>query len=147
MQPSDFSNEPFTDFSRPEAQRAFEQALSKRASPEALEGLGMAAWWLDDAETVFEARERAYALYRRKKDDRAAARVAIAIADDYLYFRGEPAVSQGFYGRARDLLGKLRRVEEHGWLELGEGDLALSTGRDPSEARRFDHISTAANSS
>ena len=33
-------------------------------TPEAFEGLSWAAWWLDDAEAVFEAREHAYRLYK-----------------------------------------------------------------------------------
>ena len=37
-------------------------------TPGAFEGLSWAAWWLDDAETVFAARERAYRLYRERGD-------------------------------------------------------------------------------
>jgi hypothetical protein len=40
---------------------------------EALEGLGLAAWWLDD-EDALDARERAYRLYRERGDDRAGSR-------------------------------------------------------------------------
>ena len=47
-----------------EARDAFERALATRESPEALEGLGLAAWWLARAELVFDSRERAYRLYR-----------------------------------------------------------------------------------
>ena len=36
----------------------------------------MAAWWLDEAATTAEARERAYGLYRQADDWRAAARLA-----------------------------------------------------------------------
>jgi hypothetical protein len=36
--------------------------------PEALEGLGLAAWRLDDAAVTFDARERAYRLYRQDGD-------------------------------------------------------------------------------
>jgi uncharacterized protein HemY len=42
-----------------EARGHFEAALEERETPEALEGLGMAAQWLVDRETVFAARERA----------------------------------------------------------------------------------------
>ena len=48
-----------------EARLCFETALQDEETPEALEGLGMAAWWLDDAATIFNARERAYQLYRQ----------------------------------------------------------------------------------
>lgn len=42
------------------ARASFEQALAREETPEALEGLSWAAWWLDDAAEVFDARERAY---------------------------------------------------------------------------------------
>lgn len=45
------------------ARVAFTAALARGETPEALEGLGWTAWWLDDAETIFPARERAYQLY------------------------------------------------------------------------------------
>ena len=47
-----------------EARGLFEAALVEQETPEALEGLGLAAWWLDLAAVVFDARERAYRAYR-----------------------------------------------------------------------------------
>jgi hypothetical protein len=47
------------------ASASFAEALAREETPEALEGLSWAAWWLDDAEAVFDARERAYRLYLR----------------------------------------------------------------------------------
>jgi hypothetical protein len=38
-----------------EARAIFEQELEAGESAEALEGLSWAAWWLDEADTVFEA--------------------------------------------------------------------------------------------
>ena len=59
-----------------EAARAtFAAAAAGSGSAEAFEGLSWAAWWRDDAHAVFAARERAYALYRRRGDPAAAARV------------------------------------------------------------------------
>ena len=48
------------------ARGCFEAAPVEGESPEALEGLGTAAQWLVDRETVFVARERAYRLYRER---------------------------------------------------------------------------------
>jgi hypothetical protein len=45
-----------------EARGLFERALDGEETPDAWEGLSWAAWWLDDAEAVFGARECAYAL-------------------------------------------------------------------------------------
>jgi hypothetical protein len=55
-----------------EARAVFEAALAAEESPEALEGLGTAAWWLSDGPTVFDARSRAYKLYHERGDRRAA---------------------------------------------------------------------------
>jgi len=56
--------------------------------PEALEGIGIAQWWLDDADATLEARECAYRLYRAGGDRVGAARVASALAWDSLLFGG-----------------------------------------------------------
>jgi ATP/maltotriose-dependent transcriptional regulator MalT len=119
------------------ARHGFEAALAEGETPEGLEGLAMAAWWLDDAETVFTARERAFQLYRRRGDRRAAGRVAVALAQDYAYFRGATAIAAGWYRRARHLLAGMDPVPEHGWLKLGEGDLAVGVEHDPVKAREL----------
>jgi len=113
------------------AAAAFEAALRQTETPEALEALALAAWWLNDVERVLTAREQAYRLYRTQLDQRGAARLAIALAGDYLGFRGEPAVARGWQRRARQLLEGLGPVPEHGWLQIAEGDFALSVEGDP----------------
>jgi ATP/maltotriose-dependent transcriptional regulator MalT len=117
------------------ARTVFETALEQEESAQALEGLGLAAWWLDDAPTTFDARERAYRLYSAAGDRRSAARVATAIAWDYEAFRGEPAVANGWLRRAHRRLEGLEACPELGWLILREGELALRT--DTGEARRL----------
>ena len=116
-----------------EARAAFEQAVGADASPEALEGLAMAAWFLDDALVVFDARERAYAAFREAGRPIDAARVATALAWDYRIFRGEPAVSDGWLARARRLLEANEPTREQGWLALREASFALPG--DPTLAR------------
>jgi DNA-binding NarL/FixJ family response regulator len=116
------------------ARGAFEAALAAAESAEALEGLGAAAWWLDDGDTVFRVRERAYELYRRRAEHAAAARLATELAEDHLFFRGEPAVARGWLKRAQRLLDGLPLCAEHGWLALIEGDLAMSLDNDPTIA-------------
>src|SRR6187399_118099 len=63
-----------------EAKRAFDAALATEETGEALEGLGLAAWWLDLADIVFDSRERAYRAYRTRGESTAAARVATWMA-------------------------------------------------------------------
>jgi DNA-binding NarL/FixJ family response regulator len=119
-----------------EARDAFARALAFHESAEALEGLGLAAWWLDDADVVFDSRERAYRLYRDRDDRVAAARIAIWIAWDTWAFRGEHAVASGWLQRARRLLEAEGDVAERAWLELRESALALLDEGNPDRAHR-----------
>jgi tetratricopeptide (TPR) repeat protein len=118
------------------ARNAFEAVLRQRESPEALEGLGLAGWWLDLADVVFDARERAYRLYRDRGDRRGAARLAVWIAWDTWASRGEHAVASGWLQRTRTLLDGAGDVPERAWLELREGALALLDDGDPDRAHR-----------
>lgn len=108
-----------------DARRAFEQALAIQEDARALEGLGLAAWWLDGGATVFDARERAYRLYRECGDTRSAARVAVWLGWDYGAFRGESAVSRGWFGLARQLLSADTECPEYAWLSIREGVMVL----------------------
>lgn len=119
----------------PEAKRAFESVLvTDPDHAEALEGLGLAGWWLDLADVVFASRERAYRIYRERGNAPAAARVAVWIAWDYAAFRGEPAVASGWMQRAHQLLDALPDEPERAWLAVREGVFALMEGADPDRA-------------
>ena len=112
-----------------DARTLFRQALSAGERPEALEGLSWAAWWLDDAPTVFDARSRAYALFRRRGDARGAARMATWLAADELDFHGAWPVASGWLRRAHRLLDHLDPAKEHGWLAFHEGYVAYVEGK------------------
>lgn len=121
-----------------EARRAFATALGKHETAEALEGYAHASWWLDDASATIDARSRAYALLRRQGDDpRGAARVATALAGDFGSFRGQPAVAEGWLGRARRLLDGLEPSAEHAWLALREAETAVFYRQDTAAAREL----------
>ena len=107
-----------------EARARFEQAVCAEPTPEGFEGLSWAAWWLDDAEAVFDARERAYRLYEDAGDAADAARMATWLACDQLDFHGAFAVAAGWLGRAHRLLDPLEPGPEHGWLAFLEGFVA-----------------------
>jgi DNA-binding NarL/FixJ family response regulator len=112
-----------------EAREHFEAALQEHETAEALEGLGVAAQWLVDRETVFAVRERAYRLYRQRESARDAARLAIQLAWDYRMFRGEVAIATGWLQRANDLLSDVEPSSEHGWLALREASILLAEGQ------------------
>jgi DNA-binding NarL/FixJ family response regulator len=112
-----------------DARDLFARALVDGPQPGALEGLSWAAWWLDDADTVFEARGRAYGLYRAAGDRRGAARMATWLASDELDFHGAWPVASGWLRRAHRLLDPLPPAPEHGWLAFHEGYLAHAGGR------------------
>jgi LuxR family maltose regulon positive regulatory protein len=119
------------------ARLAFDASLEAGENPEALEGLGLAAWWLDLGDVVFDVRERAYRIYRERDDCRGAARVAVWLAWDTAAFRGEQAIANGWLQRARQLLEDRPDTTEHAWLALRSGIFALLDDGDPDAAERF----------
>ena len=110
------------------ARTAFQHALAEGETGKALEGLSWAAWWLDDADAVFDARERAYRAYRADGEAAAAARMATWLAADELDFRANGAVASGWLQRARRLLDALEPGPDHGWLAFHEGFVAHGSG-------------------
>ena len=116
------------------AEMQFRRAVAAEETPEALEGLSWAAWWLDDADSVFAARERAYRLYRQRPDPFGAARMATWLAVDQLDFRGAWAVANGWLQRAHRLLDPLPPGPEHGWLAFQEGYFAHAEGNTATAA-------------
>ena len=119
------------------AHQAYEAVLKLEERPDALEGLGLAAWWLDLADVVFDARERAYRGYRERGDSLSAARMAVWLAWDTAAFRGEQAVANGWLQRGRRLLEGLPDAPEHAWLAARAGIWALLDDGDPHEALRL----------
>jgi hypothetical protein len=116
-----------------EWKRARDLFAAAGESAEALEGLGSACWCPDDDGGTFDARERAYALYRERGDARGAGRMATWLAWDYDTFRGERAIANGWLQRARRLLDGVEPCAEQGWLALREASRVLAD--DPERAR------------
>ena len=121
----------------PVARTAFDASLQAAEDPEALEGLGLAAWWLDQSDVVFDVRERAYRIYRERGDHLGAARMAVWLAWDTSAFRGERAVANGWLQQARRLLEGRSDTVEHAWLALRSGIFALLDEGDPETAEQL----------
>jgi len=120
-----------------DARAQFTAALEAGESAGALEGLGLAAWWLDDGALTLDSRERAYRLYREADDAAGAARMAIWLSWDYLAFRAEFAVASGWLERARRLLEGRERTSEYGWLLVRDGEFEIFRRHDPRKAQEL----------
>jgi ATP/maltotriose-dependent transcriptional regulator MalT len=120
-----------------EARAHFERALESGETPEALDGLGIAARsQLDDA-TTFDAHERGYKLAREAGNHLLAARLAIDLVLDAAVFRG-PAELQGWLERAERLLKHVSEpTEELGIHTYMRASVALTIRHDPAEACRL----------
>jgi ATP/maltotriose-dependent transcriptional regulator MalT len=115
----------------------FAAALGQNETAAALEGLGWAAWWLNDVPVTFDARERAYRLYREDVDNRAAARMAVSLAADHFLRRGEYAVADGWFQRAHRLLDGIEPSPEHAMLAIWESYVAVIFHHDTATARQL----------
>lgn len=120
-----------------EARRFFEATLAQADLPEAHEGLGIAAYWLEDVPSVFESRERAYQLYRQRGDRLGAARLATLLGVSYMLYRDAEAISNGWLQRAHRLLEGIEPAFEHGLLSGMEGFIALQFRNDVTAVRRW----------
>jgi ATP/maltotriose-dependent transcriptional regulator MalT len=113
-----------------EARSAFSAALECAESPEAYEGLGIAARYELDGEAAIAAHEAGYRLARGRSEDEWAARLAIQLAYDAYVFRG-PAEAAGWAERARMLVeGKPPSVAS-AYVSYLKGYLALLADHDP----------------
>jgi tetratricopeptide (TPR) repeat protein len=103
---------------------------------EDLERLAEAAWWLSDGTVSLRARERAYRHYLRRGERRAAAWVALALAEDHFH-RLARSVGQGWLRRAERHLEGLPDVIERGWLYRLKFVVALEAERKADEAMEY----------
>src|SRR5690349_12302427 len=119
------------------ARDLYETLARETNSPESWAGLAEAAWLQQDSRLMIDARLTAYRVYRERGNDVAAARMAIALGNDFLDFRGDAAVANGWFKYARRLLEHLPPSEEHARLSVWEARLALIGRQDTAEGRRL----------
>ncbi|HUF35566.1 MAG TPA: serine/threonine-protein kinase, partial [Gemmatimonadales bacterium] len=100
---------------------------------EDLDRLAEAAWWVAEGQASVRAREQAYRRYVERGEHRAAAAVALALAEDHFH-RIAPSVGQAWLRRAARHLDGLAEVAEHGWLHRIRSQVAFDAGRNPHEA-------------
>jgi DNA-binding CsgD family transcriptional regulator len=119
------------------ARDLYEQLTRETNAPEAWAGLAEAAWLQQDSRLMIDARLAAYRLFRERGDDVPAARMAIALGNDFLDFRGDAAVANGWFKYARRLLKPLPTSAEHARLSVWEARLALIGRQDTAEGARL----------
>ena len=117
-----------------EARRAFEAALAVEESPDAYEGLGVAARYQWDLTTAVDAHERGYRLARQRDEPETAARLAGHLALD-AYGLGRIAEWNGWIERALSLTDGLERSEARALAMAMRAHVAMLVQNDPDEAR------------
>ena len=119
------------------AKADFEAALSEAPDdPRALDGLGLALFWLGDSRAARQARERAYVEHRRRGEARAAAAAAIFVSSDYRLSGENAAAARGWLARAERCLEGVGICSERGWIELEQAKSAPEPQVNERRARR-----------
>ncbi|MGE5729221.1 MAG: protein kinase domain-containing protein [Gemmatimonas sp.] len=120
-------------FERSDWHAAFDALSAAEAvgplSPEDLERLAEAAWWIGKSDECIKMRERVYALYVERGDAHRAAGVAIAVAEDYFHKLAR-SVAHGWLQRAERHLEGLPESVQHGWMARSKAMLALGEEKD-----------------
>jgi DNA-binding NarL/FixJ family response regulator len=117
-----------------EARGLFARALAAAETPDAYEGLGIAARYQLDSEAAFDAHERGYRLARSRGDADTAARLAIQLSYDAYAFRGR-AEASGWVERAAMLIDGHPPSVAGAFVPTLRAHLALAE-HDPEAARR-----------
>jgi DNA-binding NarL/FixJ family response regulator len=112
-----------------EARAAFAAALAEEETPEALDGMGVALWWLGETRASVAHTERAYAEFRRAGDSVPAAVAAMSLCVTWVSNFDNHAAAGGWLARAERLLGDVDPNPLQGWLWLLHGYLEPDTGR------------------
>jgi DNA-binding NarL/FixJ family response regulator len=112
-----------------EARAAFAAALAEQETPQALDGMGVALWWLGETRASVAHTERAYAGFRRAGDAVPAAVAAISLCVTWISNFDNHAAAGGWLARAERLLGDLDPNPLQGWLWLLRGYLEPDAGR------------------
>ncbi len=103
------------------AREAFESVLGDEETPEALDGLGLALWFLGDVSGGVAARERAVEGYVHTGRCDDAARLAVWVSHQH-FIGGRASAARGWLARAE------RAVEDAG-LCAGQGWVAVERAR------------------
>lgn len=117
------------------ARSAFEAELELDESAEALDGCGLALWFVGELEAGQALRERAVAAYLRDGDRDRAARVAVWISRQYL-ISGQASAAGGWLGRAERAVEGAPGCAGSGWVAVERARGAASVEECAERARQ-----------
>jgi DNA-binding CsgD family transcriptional regulator/tetratricopeptide (TPR) repeat protein len=94
-------------------------------SADALELLGLTAWYVDNAEVAFDAFDAAYRLSIDAGDGYGAARAALWVVACRTTFKDQTNIATGWLRRVYDGLDRTKLSPELGWMRIRECEMAL----------------------
>ena len=100
-----------------DARGAFEAVLDQGESAQALDGLGLALWFLGEVAQGINARERAFELYVGEGRCDDAARTAVWVSHQY-YASRRVSAARGWLARAERALEAAPECGGHGWVAV-----------------------------
>ena len=118
-----------------EARAAFEAALADEESPDALDGLGLALWFLGDVPDAIVAREQAVEGYARDGRCDDAARLAVWVSHQHL-IGGRTSAARGWLARAERIVEGAGTCAGQGWVAVERARHAENLEARVEHARR-----------
>ncbi|WP_406304009.1 hypothetical protein OHA61_18870 [Streptomyces sp. NBC_00885] len=130
LDPCEAGERALTSGDWPAAKEAFEAAVAGgHGSPEALDGLGQALWWLKDADGAIEARTRAYAELRKDGRFGEAVKIAVWLAREYRGLYRNDVAADGWLARAQSMANRSDGVAGRGWASVAAAEALRDVGR------------------
>lgn len=117
------------------ARESFVGVLDVGESAQALEGLGLALWFLGEVKEGISARECAFELYADAGRGDDAARTAVWVSHQH-FVGGRVSAARGWLARAERVLKDVGDCAGHGWVAVERARHATSVEEQIAHARR-----------
>ena len=127
------------------ARESFETVLAEEETPDALDGLGLALWFLGDVGGAVAARERAVEGYVRAGRCDDAARLAVWVSHQH-FVGGRASAARGWLARAERAAQKAGPCAGEGWVAVEQARHAGTVEERAGHARRAIEIARETNS-
>ena len=106
----------------------YREAIASKPSGEAHFGVGIARWWLGDAQGALRSWEQAYAAFRRQSDHAQAVLSAFYLCLGFRMSLGNDVAANGWLERASGLVDEFELVSQVGWVQLARAYTANDSG-------------------